>query len=898
MIDRRNIIELIGKNRGKYHSCLLTCYSFDFSFFEERILPELRTANIKNVNVLADGHFLELAQENTTGKEFKHNKTYNFLPIYESGVFHPKIMLLTGVKHGLLIIGSGNITSSGLSTNDEIWGAFHLDSIENENAPLFAQVWLYLQHYTQQATGFINQQIEWLVKYSPWLNELPQIGSEISFKSIEQSIHFISNRSQFSIFEELVSIVPKKELMELTVISPYYDKKGAVLKQLFEHYHPSIFNCIVDVNSGLLPTDLDIAIENRISFYDWSACKEDYVKDYNRLHAKVIHFKFEGGSEYIFLGSANATAAAMGSIGSKGKNAEAGILIKRNSAPITSWIQELNIKIPKTKIQLANFSKTRGINVDAIPRAIFRQRIIYSELRGSEITIYLKTAEDLNLNISLMSRDGILLEVLEGTSKDKILNLKCKQPDEIFKIFVTDLSAIRISNFSIVHRVEYLMRCNPDPNQEKLDALFEEEYPDGEGVTTLLQYLDYNWADEDADKSIKSVSHSGFSSPKRLEVAKSDKIFEKLTADEFNKISNEMFLKQSGELSSPNLKIVEFLRLISSGSHSKNDEPSESQEQSLLEDKNQSGEGGEVQRKIIKKSDAKKEQIQISKYFSKLETLYISKLENFIESKALTLSPSEPITIRVFSNVLIAFELIQIFEGKKFIYQNNPMDESSTKEELYLPHGSVFSESNSIKKFLVNVFGKFLLLSTAGMKKYDYAVINENFNQKRRLLLIKALAVILKVSWKKEEDSYRDTLILNCLYFINPDKINDDLFWNELVEKMVLEKVSKEGIYFFTNNFMYSYKNWFSHWEEIALRKANLVRNTDELEVGNVIFSSKIGFTRISKKQDKNCHLLTLIREGFPLNKSSYILEEIEVGQKSIQYFERTYSEDNINTVV
>ena len=141
MIKRRNILELIGKHRGKYHSCVLTCYSFDFSFFEERVLPTLRLANIKNVNVLADGHYLEMAQEATTGREFKHNKTYNFHPIYETGVFHPKIILLTGVRHGLLIIGSGNITSSGLSTNDEIWGAFHLDNICNENAPLFGAAW-------------------------------------------------------------------------------------------------------------------------------------------------------------------------------------------------------------------------------------------------------------------------------------------------------------------------------------------------------------------------------------------------------------------------------------------------------------------------------------------------------------------------------------------------------------------------------------------------------------------------------------------------------------------------------------------------------------------------------------------------------------------------------------
>lgn len=147
-------MDLIGQNRSKYHSCVLTCYSFDFSFFEERVLPTLRLANIKNVNVLADGHYLEMAQEATTGREFKHNKTYNFHPIYETGVFHPKIILLTGVRHGLLIIGSGNITSSGLSTNDEIWGAFHLDNIGNENAPLFGAAWEYLKPFLDKSLGW------------------------------------------------------------------------------------------------------------------------------------------------------------------------------------------------------------------------------------------------------------------------------------------------------------------------------------------------------------------------------------------------------------------------------------------------------------------------------------------------------------------------------------------------------------------------------------------------------------------------------------------------------------------------------------------------------------------------------------------------------------------------
>ena len=130
VLDKLNILELIGKDRRKYHSAIITCYSYDFSFFEERILAVLRTANIKNVNVFCDGKFLETTLEHTTGKEFRANKTYSLTPVYSKGVFHPKIMMLIGQRQGLLIIGSGNLTGSGICSNDEIWGAFQFSSLD------------------------------------------------------------------------------------------------------------------------------------------------------------------------------------------------------------------------------------------------------------------------------------------------------------------------------------------------------------------------------------------------------------------------------------------------------------------------------------------------------------------------------------------------------------------------------------------------------------------------------------------------------------------------------------------------------------------------------------------------------------------------------------------------
>ena len=59
MIDRHNILDLLGGDKRKYHSCIITCYSFDFIFFEQRVLPKLRHAGITNVNIYVDAHQFE-----------------------------------------------------------------------------------------------------------------------------------------------------------------------------------------------------------------------------------------------------------------------------------------------------------------------------------------------------------------------------------------------------------------------------------------------------------------------------------------------------------------------------------------------------------------------------------------------------------------------------------------------------------------------------------------------------------------------------------------------------------------------------------------------------------------------------------------------------------------------
>ena len=163
----------------------------------------------------------------------------------------------------------------------------------------------------------------------------------------------------------------------------------------------------------------------------------------------------------------------------------------------------------------------------------------------------------------------------------------------------------RISNYSIVHRLEGLLRCNPDPNQEKLDALLENDFIDGEGITDLLQFVDYNWAD-DQSESIKKIFNHKTSAVRTAAENKDDNEYEVLDAKQFNKVSTESLLRQSGELSNSTVKIAEFLSIFSSGMVTGDDEFRESEEQRLYEDKQQQGQGGEVDKKPKRVKGSKK----------------------------------------------------------------------------------------------------------------------------------------------------------------------------------------------------------------------------------------------------------------------------------------------------
>ena len=152
-LSRRNVLEILGSDKRRYHTCLMTAFTFDFLFFERRVLPVLRGTGVKNINVFVDKKELASSVEMAGPKSFAGHHAYSLIDVASKGVFHPKIMLLIGKSEGMLVVGSGNLTGSGLSSNDEIWSAFHFKDVAHPHAVLFAQAWSYISRWFSNARG-------------------------------------------------------------------------------------------------------------------------------------------------------------------------------------------------------------------------------------------------------------------------------------------------------------------------------------------------------------------------------------------------------------------------------------------------------------------------------------------------------------------------------------------------------------------------------------------------------------------------------------------------------------------------------------------------------------------------------------------------------------------------
>lgn len=160
-----------------FHKTLLLTYSFDPIFFEHVVLPDLWAGRSSDILVLADRTQIDLSMESAAGQLWHLGRNYLLASANHPGAFHPKVFFRLGPKDGLVMLGSGNVTSSGWGGNQELGTAWRV-------GPGHADKGGWLHRFLDSVLSWSSHGLEHdavrRMKDVPWLSLTSEISAEDS----------------------------------------------------------------------------------------------------------------------------------------------------------------------------------------------------------------------------------------------------------------------------------------------------------------------------------------------------------------------------------------------------------------------------------------------------------------------------------------------------------------------------------------------------------------------------------------------------------------------------------------------------------------------------------------------------------------------------------------------
>ena len=115
-------LEVIGDG---VTTALLTSFTIDLHFFDHWVLPKLTNAGIRNIVLFCDS--VQLAEEIQFGTSRRAGQHYHVVPVESVGVFHPKVIYLSGKDNQRACVSSANMTPGGQLRNFETAGVITSD---------------------------------------------------------------------------------------------------------------------------------------------------------------------------------------------------------------------------------------------------------------------------------------------------------------------------------------------------------------------------------------------------------------------------------------------------------------------------------------------------------------------------------------------------------------------------------------------------------------------------------------------------------------------------------------------------------------------------------------------------------------------------------------------------
>lgn len=296
MIER-NVIEEVCRGIQKATAAIVLTHNIDFLFVESILLPRLRDLGSPQLTIFADAACAASSFRMQERLVTKLGTRYRVVPIDLGSArrFHPKAIFLYGDQGASLVVGSGNATHGGWSSNQEIWSDFVYPGEGGAQIAAFIPYLQRILEFVPEATHIRSETIGDLASPgNAWYSTLPP------------ALGLAWTPSQTPLLDQILGATGR-EISSIDILSPYFDPSATALQELAALSSGTVRVFLQPRKAGL-SSDLAAILPAKVKLQKIEADVQD--RRYKFIHAKSYVIETSDG-HFLVTGSANCSSSAL-----------------------------------------------------------------------------------------------------------------------------------------------------------------------------------------------------------------------------------------------------------------------------------------------------------------------------------------------------------------------------------------------------------------------------------------------------------------------------------------------------------------------------------------------------------------------------------------------------------
>lgn len=304
---------------------VFTTFNADLGFFERTVLGVAQATGAR-ITVVAD------ARINEHDPRAVRNAGVRYVPglaaTTSGAAFHPKVSVVTGDERALVLVGSGNLTTSGWHYNAETWTVV---SADHRHCPgIVSEVADWLRRLPDEAVSGVAVTAEAAVRMRAAADLLDAVAARAAETNAtrEDGRHSLVHTLDRPILDQLPAPGEAGAAVRmLELYAPFHDPHAAALRALIKRYRPRQVRLSVQSDARTVwdPVAAASTVEELSAELAFSlTLLED--RDGRYRHGKLVQATLENGRRWALTGSPNLSVAALMRTSRHGGNVEVGVV--------------------------------------------------------------------------------------------------------------------------------------------------------------------------------------------------------------------------------------------------------------------------------------------------------------------------------------------------------------------------------------------------------------------------------------------------------------------------------------------------------------------------------------------------------------------------------------------